>query len=285
MILVFISGLLWGTIGVFVNGLLSLGADGELISFLRMFSAFAIILAVSIVKHGRKIILHDRRALFLCVLLGVLCNGVYNLFYSASIRINGMGIACVLMYTAPVFTAIASAIIFREKFSALKIFALAVNIIGSVLTVTGGNFSGANIDMAGILAGIGTGFCYGMAAVIGRLAGERTDSLTVSMYSYFSAMMFLVIFMRPDISLAVSNVKILGLGFLYGLIPTALAYLAYYNGLKVIHDTSKVPVIASVEPVTAVLIGTIIYNERIGTANLIGVAVVMISIIIMSKAK
>ncbi len=285
MILVFISGLLWGTIGVFVNGLLSLGADGELISFLRMFSAFAIILAVSLVKHGRKIILHDRRALFLCVLLGVLCNGVYNLFYSASIRINGMGIACVLMYTAPVFTAIASAIIFREKFSALKIFALAVNIIGSVLTVTGGNFSGANIDMTGILAGIGTGFCYGMAAVIGRLAGERTDSLTVSMYSYFSAMMFLVIFMRPDISLAVSNVKILGLGFLYGLIPTALAYLAYYNGLKVIHDTSKVPVIASVEPVTAVLIGTIIYNERIGTANLIGVAVVMISIIIMSKAK
>lgn len=285
MILVFISGLLWGTIGVFVNGLLSLGADGELISFLRMFSAFAIILAVSLVKHGRKIILHDRRALFLCVLLGVLCNGVYNLFYSASIRINGMGIACVLMYTAPVFTAIASAIIFREKFSALKIFALAVNIVGSVLTVTGGNFSGANIDMAGILAGIGTGFCYGMAAVIGRLAGERTDSLTVSMYSYFSAMMFLVIFMRPDISLAVSNVKILGLGFLYGLIPTALAYLAYYNGLKVIHDTSKVPVIASVEPVTAVLIGTIIYNERIGTANLIGVAVVMISIIIMSKAK
>ncbi len=285
MILVFISGLLWGTIGVFVNGLLSLGADGELISFLRMFSAFAIILAVSLVKHGRKIILHDRRALFLCVLLGVLCNGVYNLFYSASIRINGMGIACVLMYTAPVFTAIASAIIFREKFSALKIFALAVNIVGSVLTVTGGNFSGANIDMAGILAGIGTGFCYGMAAVIGRLAGERTDALTVSMYSYFSAMMFLVIFMRPDISLAVSNVKILGLGFLYGLIPTALAYLAYYNGLKVIHDTSKVPVIASVEPVTAVLIGTIIYNERIGTANLIGVAVVMISIIIMSKAK
>lgn len=285
MILVFISGFLWGTIGVFVNGLLSLGADGELISFLRMFSAFAIILAVSLFKHGRKIILHDRRALFLCVLLGVLCNGVYNLFYSASIRINGMGIACVLMYTAPVFTAIASAIIFREKFSALKIFALAVNIIGSVLTVTGGNFSGANIDMAGILAGIGTGFCYGMAAVIGRLAGERTDSLTVSMYSYFSAMMFLVIFMRPDISLAVSNVKILGLGFLYGLIPTALAYLAYYNGLKVIHDTSKVPVIASVEPVTAVLIGTIIYNERIGTANLIGVAVVMISIIIMSKAK
>ncbi len=285
MFLVFISGILWGTIGIFVKGLAALGADGALIGFLRMFSAFVIILAVSLVKHGRKIILHDRRTLFYCVLLGVLCNGLFNVFYTASININGMGIASVLMYTAPVFTAIGSAIIFREKFSAVKISALFVNIVGCILTVTGGNFSGNNIDVAGILAGIGSGFCYGMAAVIGRLAGERTDALTVSMYSYLSAWIFLAVFMRPDISFALGEPKILGLGFLYGLIPTAFAYLTYYNALKVVDDTSKVPVIASVEPVTAVLIGTIIYNESIGTANLIGVAVVLISIIIMAKAK
>lgn len=285
MIQLFLAGILWGTIGIFVKGLSSLGADGSLIGFLRMFFAFVIILSVSIIKHGRKIILHDKAALFYCILLGVLCNGLFNVFYTSSISINGMGIASVLMYTAPVFTAIASALIFREKFSALKIFALAVNIIGCILTVTGGNLSVENINMAGILAGLGSGFCYGMAAVIGRLAGERTDSLTVSMYSYLSAWIFLALFMRPDISSAFNDVKILGLGFLYGLIPTALAYVVYYNALKVVHDTSKVPVIASVEPVTAVLIGTIIYNEGIGTANLIGVAVVMISIIIMSKAK
>ena len=285
MFLVFIAGLLWGTIGIFVKGLASLGADGALTGFLRMFFAFVIILAVSLFKNGRKIILHDRRTLFLCILLGVLCNGLFNVFYTYSIRVNGMGIASVLMYTAPVFTAIGSALMFREKFSPLKISALIINIIGCVLTVTGGNFSGANVNLMGILAGIGSGFCYGMAAVIGRLAGEKTDSLTVSMYSYLSAWIFLAVFMRPDISLALNEPKILGLGFLYGLIPTALSYVVYYNALKVVDDTSKVPVIASVEPVTAVLIGTIIYNEVIGTANLIGVAVVMISIIIMSKAK
>ena len=284
MIQLLLAGILWGTIGVFVKGLSSLGADGTLTAFLRMFFAFVIILSVSIVKHGRKIFLRDKTALFYCVLLGLLCNGLFNVFYTSSIRINGMGIASVLLYTAPVFTAIASGIIFREKFSALKISALAVNIIGCILTVTGGNLSLNSINMAGVLAGLGSGFCYGMAAVIGRLAGERTDSLTVSMYSYLSAWIFLAIFMRPDISAAFDDVKILGLGFLYGLIPTALAYVVYYNALKVIHDTSKVPVIASVEPVTAVLIGTIIYSERIGTANFIGVAVVMISIIIMSKA-
>ena len=285
MTLVFLAGILWGTIGVFVKGLSSLGAGGELIAFLRMFFAFVIILAVSLAKHGRNVILRDKTALAWCILLGLVSNGLFNILYTSSISINGMGVASVLLYTAPVFTAIASGIIFREKFSALKIFALAVNIAGCVLTVTGGNLSAENVRMSGILAGIGSGFCYGMAAVIGRLAGERTDALTVSVYSYFSALIFLVIFTRPDISPALNDVKISGLGFLYGLVPTALAYLVYYNALKVIHDTSKVPVIASVEPVTAVLIGTIIYNEEIGAANLAGVAVVMISIIIMSKAK
>lgn len=285
MIQIFMAGLLWGTIGIFVKGLSSLGADGALISFMRMGSALIIALAIGIFMHGRKIIIHDKKTVLYCFLLGILCNGMFNISYTASIRLNGMGIACVLMYTAPVFTALGSWLIFRERFTPSKILALAVNIAGCVLTVTGGDFSGSNVSLMGILAGLGSGFGYGMAAVIGRLAGEKADSIIVSVYSYFAAALFLLIFMRPDISMAVNTPGIMGLGFLYGLIPTALAYVVYYNGLKKVNDTSKVPVVASVEPVAAVLIGSLIYNEAIGAVNLIGVAVVLISIIIMAKAK
>ena len=116
MLKIFIAGLLWGSIGIFVKGLVSLGADGALIPFLRMFWAFVIMLAASTVRHGRNIVAIDKRTLFFCALLGIISNGIFNALYTASIRINGMGIACVLMYTAPVFTAIASGIIFHEKF-------------------------------------------------------------------------------------------------------------------------------------------------------------------------
>ena len=241
-------------------------------------------------KHKSIVIYYLKAPLHLAVKEVLFCNsdklgGIFNALYTASIRINGMGIACVLMYTAPVFTAIASGIIFREKFSALKISALAVNIIGCILTVTGGSFAGSDVNTMGIIAGLGTGFCYGMAAVIGRLAGENADAFIVSMYSFLFAMISVIVIMRPDISPALSDSRILGLGFLYGLIPTSLSYAVYYDGLKKIPDTGKVPVIASIEPVTAVLIGMLIYNERIGAANFIGVAVVLISIIIMAKAK
>ena len=284
MTFIFIAGLLWGVIGVFVKSMTSLGADLPLICFLRMLFAFVIMLAFSLVKHGRNIFISDRKTLFLCALLGLITQGMFNICYTTSIKLNGMGIACVLMYSAPVFTAAASKIFFREKISGLKIFALALNILGCVLTITGGGeiFKDSSFSLTGILAGIGTGFCYGMAAIFGK-AGEKIDASIISAYSYFFAALFLLFFNTPEFGNL--NLKILSAGFLYGLIPTSLAYFLYYGGLKKISDTSKVPVIASIEPVAAVLIGMLIYNEQIGFANFIGFAVVFLSIVIMVKAK
>ncbi|MBQ7593873.1 MAG: EamA family transporter [Synergistaceae bacterium] len=288
MLYIFTAGVLWGTIGIFVKLLASLGADGNLTSFLRMLSAFVIMSTLALIKHGRNFFIHvhDKEIIIPCALLGLVSHGLFNIFYTASIKINGMAIACVLMYTAPVFTALASKLLFHEKFTGLKISALIINILGCVLTVTGGNiFNNDNLSLIGILAGIGSGFGYGMAAIFGKSAGEKTDALIISAYSYFFAMIFLLIFRTPDINFALANPKILLMGILYGLIPTSLAYLVYYNGLQKIHDTSRVPVIASIEPVAAVLIGMLIYNEEIGFANFIGVAVVLVSIIIMVRAK
>ena len=237
---------------------------------------------IALVKNKKNFFAIDKKTLLICSGLGLISHGFFNICYTASIKLNGMGIACVLMYSAPVFTAIASGIFFHEKISRLKIFALTLNILGCVLTVTGGNLGAEKFSLIGILAGLGTGFCYGMAAIFGK-AGEKTDASIISAYSYFFAALFLFIFNTP--SYENINMKILSVGFLYGLIPTSLAYMVYYNGLKKIRDTSKVPVIASIEPIVAVLIGMLIYNEYVTVANFIGFAVVFLSIVIMVKTK
>lgn len=283
MLLIFIAGVLWGTIGIFVNELNSLGASSPQICFLRMFAGFLIMSAAAFVKNKKNFFAVDKKTLLLCAGLGLISHGFFNIFYTASIKLNGMGIACVLMYSAPVFTAIASKIFFHEKISSLKIFALVLNILGCIFTVTGGKiFNNPELSLIGISAGLGTGFCYGMAAIFGK-AAEKVDASIISAYSYLFAALFLLIFNTPGLENL--NAKILGTGFLYGLIPTSLAYIVYYNGLKKIRDTSKVPVIASIEPIAAVLIGMIIYNEQVEAANFLGIAVVFLSIVIMVKAK
>ena len=71
------------------------------------------------------------------------------------------------------------------------------------------------------------------------------------------------------------------LGFLYALIPTAIGYLLYYQGVQRIRESSKVPVIASVETVTAALLGVLVLGEQLSLIHYLGIAVVLLSIVLM----
>ena len=281
MIHIFTAGLLWGTVGIFVKQLSALGVSPSQMSLLRMFFGTLLLSVPAVLKHGRHILVLKTKALIWCALLGVISYGLFNLSYTRSIQSNGMGTASVLMYTAPVFTALASRIIFRERLTARKILALVLNITGCVLTVTGGELSPSSLNMAGIIFGISSGFCYGMSAVLGRLACEYTDSFRVSLNSYVYALVFMLIFADKNIGAALMDKNVLAVSFLYGLIPTAAAYGLYYAGVSRMSSLSRVPVIASVEPITASLIGRFVYGEQLGAVNIMGTAVVLISIAIM----
>lgn len=74
----------------------------------------------------------------------------------------------------------------------------------------------------------------------------------------------------------------MGLGVLYALIPTAIAYLLYYRGLQQIQESSKVPVLASMETVVAAVIGVLVLGEKLGVAHYLGIVVVMVSIVMTS---
>ena len=62
-----------------------------------------------------------------------------------------------------------------------------------------------------------------------------------------------------------------------------MAYIVYYNGLSKITETSRVPVLASVETVVAALIGLVVFGQSLGIVKIVGIALVMISIALMNK--
>ena len=77
------------------------------------------------------------------------------------------------------------------------------------------------------------------------------------------------------------HLLIAGLGL--ALVPTALAYISYFTGVSHIKETSKVPVLASVEIIVASLIGFMFLGESIGIVNRVGIVLVLVSILIMSR--
>lgn len=280
--LIFIAGFLWGCIGLFVKELENAGSAPALTAFLRVFFAFIIMLIASYVKGGSRSLIIDRKTLLSCALLGLICHGIYNIFYSLAVTMAGVSISAVLLNIAPVFTLFFSAVLFREKITTIKIIAIVINIFGCVLTATNGVFDIKALSVVGLLCGAGAGICYALTSVIGKMAADKTDPFVMSMYSYLFAAVFLALWMKPWQQEIQCNGTIIIWGFLYALIPTAVAYVIYYRGLKNLTENSKAPVIASVETVVAAVVGVTLYMERLGVCSIIGIVLVLFSIVIMN---
>lgn len=283
--LIFVTGCLWGSIGLFIRLMSDAGASAALISFLRMAFAFVILAIVTVARSGVSAFRVSGRTLLFSAALGLVCHGVYNVFYSWAVTLTGVTVSAVLLRIAPVFTAVISVLCFHEKITRHKYLALAINVVGCVLAATGGQFDGALLSLTGILCGLAAGLCYALSAIFGRLAGENSDPFVVSTYSYLFAAVFLGVFLKPWAQPIRVTPTILGLGFLYALIPTAIAYLLYYRGLQQIRESSKVPVLASMETVVAAVIGVLVLGEELSLVHYLGIAIVMVSIVMASAAE
>lgn len=230
-LLIFSAGLLWGVIGFFVKQLEHSGATPVMTSFLRVFFSCVLMLPLCVLRGGWRSLSIDRRSLLFCVLLGVVCHGIYNIFYSLSVTLAGISISAVLLNIAPVFTLLSSSLFFGERITQRKLIAIAVNVAGCFLTVTNGRLDAAAFSLIGILFGVGAGLCYAMTSIFGRFASERTDPFVMSFYSYLVASALLFLWANPWSSGIVLHGSTLLWGALYALIPTSLAYILYYVGL------------------------------------------------------
>ena len=281
---IFITGCLWGTIGLFVKMMEEQGSSSSYTSFLRLFFGFLLLAVLTLIVDGPGAFRIGRKTLISCVLLGIVCQGTFNILYSTSVSMNGMAVGSVLLYTAPIFTCIASVLLFREKLNRLKWIALPVSVAGCALAATGGNFSAATLAPLGLLIGVGAGFTYAMTAVFGRIAmEEKASPFAVATYNLFFGCVFIAAARRPWQTVEKPlDPKLLVPGLLFGLVATSLAYAFYFSGLSKITQTSKVPVVASVEVVVATIIGAAAFGESMNAIRIVGIGLVLLSILLFS---
>lgn len=285
-LLILLSGVLWGTIGLFVKWMTGLGATPVFSGFCRMAFALPILAILTLIKFGPKAFKIDKYSLRTCALMGLICQAAYNFLYSYAVEELGVSISAVLLYIAPVFTSIMSFFIFSERLSGRKWLALLLNLIGCTLTVTGGKLDGLQLSVVGLLFCIGSALCYALSPIIGRFATSRCNPYVASTYNFLFATIFLLIFTQPwqGMTGKISPLMLLA-GFGFGLIPTAITYLLYFTGLQRVKESSRVPVLASVETVVATLIGIVAFGEQIGIVNWLGIGLVMGSILLMNAQK
>ncbi len=282
IIYVLIAGALWGTMGVFVNYFKSQSLSSIDIAAIRLLFA-SIIMTGVILANDSTLLKFKLRDIWCFLGSGLISLMIFTVCYFKTIFLSSMSVAAVLLYTSPVFVIILSRIIFKEKISAAKAISCIVCIAGTAL-VSGIIGADTSISLAAFLLGISSGIAYALYSIFSRFALRKAySSLTITAYTFIFATLGLLFFADFDaISVCILTKPLnCGIMILTGLITAVLPYLFYTMGLKHI-DAGKASVVAAIEPVIAVIIGVIAFDDDMSDIQYLGIILVILSIIIQS---
>ena len=284
-LMVLTAGIMWGTIGLFTTEFSRYGLSTSVIAFLRLAAGTVILGLFMLLTRGKSAFRMDRKGFFWCALLGVFAEALFNISYTRTVTEAGMAVAAVLLYTAPIFVSVMSRLFFRETITKNKMAGLGMNVIGCALAVTGGSLASLQIPVTGLVAGLAAGFFYSTFTIISTAALKEYDPLTVLFYGMLIGTGILGAVSRPrEILPEVMDLKMLLVAAGYGLIPTCAAYAIYMLGLSKELETSRVPVISSVEIIAASLIGTVILGQEMTAGKVAGILVILLSIVVMNTS-
>ena len=284
-LLIFLAGAGWGTGGVWITQMGRLGASSLMTGFtghLFALPMLAIAILLTLGKSGFKI---SKRGLLFSIIMGVVTKGFFKMAYDTTISTIGVSTGAVLLYTAPVFVAILSMLVFREKLYRNNYIALAMNLIGVFLMVTLGNFSSLNIAPLGLLLGLISAFLHASNTIMAKISGSADDSLTMAFYMLVFSTITQGIFAQPwtDTNMALlTSGSFLFWAIINALITGALANLFYLKGLSTNIDASKAPIISSVEVIVASLMGVVLFGEGMNWVGLLGIGLMLGSIYLMN---
>ncbi len=276
---ILLAGSLWGVIGLFNRNLSAGGFSSFSIVFVRNIGSL-VVLALLFVLFDRSIFHIEPKHLPYFFGTGIISILLFTLCYFSCQQISSLATAAILLYTAPTFVVILSAILWKDKITKQKVIALMITFLGCTF-VTGVWSGNLSVTLFGFLLGIGSGFFYGLYSVFARYALEHYQPLTVTFYTFLFAGIGSLFLIRPsELKIGFSQPQMLV--FIAGLIvvSTVLPYVLYTKGLSMI-DSGKASILASIEPVIAALVGIFAFHEPMNISVLLGLLCVLVSVYIL----
>ncbi|MBC7968617.1 MAG: EamA family transporter [Verrucomicrobia bacterium] len=211
------------------------------------------------------------------LLLGSLNIGIFQaLLFVAAYRLPG-GVAATAGAIQPLLVVLFSWIILHEKPSKLSIVAAIAGFVGVGLLVLG---PAARLDGVGIAAAIAGAVTMGLGTVLVK-RWKRPVSLLVFTAWQLAVGGFVLLPIALVVEGPITHVSTTNLwGFAYlGLIGTGLAYALWFRGIDKL-KTSAVASLGLMSPLVATLIGFVLLGQTFTPIQLIGIAIVLVSVLI-----
>lgn len=280
-----ISGAMWGSAGIFVRKLTELGMNSYTVVSVRVVLA-VLILAVWLGIYDRNLLKIKLKDLWIFVAGGVVGMFGLNICYNFAISELSLSLAAVLLSLSPVFVLFMAAILFKEKITSKKVICMTIAIAGCVLA--SGVLEAASTmrwSVKGIIVGTIGAFFYGLYGIISKTAMERGyHAFTTTFYCLFMVMLVVIPLTNWKLvtDVVVANpVKMSVFLVIHSLCTSVLPYILYTFSIRYI-DAGMASILASGEPVAAMIFGVIFFSEIPTVLSVVGIVLVIVALALLS---
>jgi len=280
------AGCLWGTFGVLTKTTYALTTLGPIsLAWYRLIFAIPFLGLVTVIKHYSISV--SRREAVIFIGFGFCSLTVFEALYLTSLSYTTVQHAAALLYTAPAFVAFLSWFFLRERMTPTKIAAIAMSVLGAflILGLASNEPLFASRTQIGDWLALGSGLAYSTWYIFGKVLGRNREPAVTSFLGMClgAAMLFPLALATEGLHVP-QTLTAWELVAAVGIIPTAMAYLLYLAGLKLI-DATSASVFAIMEPLTSAILAFIIFQETLSYAAFIGFALIISSIFLISTAQ
>lgn len=280
-----VSGAMWGSAGIFVRKLTELGMNSYTVVSVRVVLA-VLILAVWLGIYDKDLLKIKLKDLWIFVAGGVVGMFGLNICYNFAISELSLSLAAVLLSLSPVFVLFMAAILFKEKITSKKVICMTIAIAGCVLA--SGVLEAASTmrwSIKGIIVGTIGAFFYGLYGIISKTAMERGyHAFTTTFYCFFMVMLVVIPLTNWKLvtNVVVANsVKMSVFLVIHSLCTSVLPYVLYTFSIRYI-DAGMASILASGEPVAAMIFGVIFFSEIPTVLSVVGIVLVIVALALLS---
>ena len=247
---------------------------------LRVAIAAVVLVVIVAARRGERL---ARRDLLALLALGVLGNGVYQVFFVEGIARTRAGDASLVLAAAPVFIAIMGRMMGIERVGVRAIAGIVLSIGGIGLVVFGatGSTHGQSTLFGNMLVLAGC-ICWALYSVLLKPYANRIDALRISAVTAVGGAVPLLLVALP--SLAATDWRHVPLGAFGALAYSAIgalviAYLFWYRGIRVLGPT-RTAMYSNLQPVVAILFAWAFLSEVPTLWQWLGAATIIAGVIL-----
>lgn len=275
---VIVSGIIFGCMPLLAKNIYANGGNSISLVFWRSFISLPLL--YMIIKKKKDISIEiTKEELKQIILVGSIGYAGTAMLLFSSYNYISSGVATTIHFMYPVFVILESIILFKDKVSPIKIISVIVCTIGILFLYSGDS----NVNIIGIGIALLSGITYSFYVMYLDKSGLKSmHPIKLTFYLCLVASVVMFIF---SILTSSFTFKVTPLGWLLTAILSIIISLGAVTllnfGISNI-GAQNTAILSTLEPITSVIIGVLIFGEEFGIKIFLGCVFVLISVILIA---